>query len=165
MDEIENKVEKSILPSGRIHYILSGSYTMFLFAVIFGVIFDIVVPIKFLNSNICNIVGVVFIMLSTLLIYWAQSSSHKAKKQSKAHTSPMLFAHGPYKYMRNPTHFGVFVLTLGLGFLLCSPFSIIFTVIVHIISKIFILRKQDNHLKGKYGKDYDDYFKKVKDWI
>ena len=56
-------------------------------------------------------------------------------------------------------------MSLGLGFLINSFFSVLFILIIHIISKFILNKKQDKILKERYGDVYSDYLKKVKDWL
>lgn len=146
---------------GRVHFILSHSYVIFLLAVVFGVVFDIVVPLRMFRGLVSQYFGLILIVLGSLLAYWAQKSSHVTKK-TKNESGNLVFMHGPYKYLRSPTHFGLFIMTLGLAVLISSPFSVLFTIIAEIITKIFFIKKEEKILSLKYGENYDNYKSQVK---
>lgn len=149
---------------GMIHFVLSHSYSVFLVAVVLGLIFDVVFPFSFFENPIFKYGGVVLIALGSVLIYWSQwSSAQTAKKQIVE--SERNFAHGPYKYSRNPTHIGISIMTLGLGFILNSVFSIIFVVIASVVTKSIFLRKEESLLEKKYGEVYRTYKEKVGKWL
>lgn len=105
------------------------------------------------------------LIVSSLIIYWAQFTSSNYKKRVKKDSSRSHFEHGPYKYLRSPTHFGLFIMTLGFSLIINSLFSVLFTLIAYIISKFFFLKKEEEILEGKYGEVYTEYKKKVKNWI
>jgi protein-S-isoprenylcysteine O-methyltransferase Ste14 len=42
-----------------------------------------------------------------------------------------------------------------------SPFSIIFIIIGHLLSKLIFLKKEENLLEKKYGQVYTEYKKKT----
>jgi protein-S-isoprenylcysteine O-methyltransferase Ste14 len=105
------------------------------------------------------------LIVSSLIIYWAQFTSSNYKKRIGKESSRSHFEHGPYKYLRSPTHFGLFIMTLGFSLIINSLFSVLFTFIAYLISKFFFLKKEEEILEGKYGEAYTEYKKKVKNWI
>jgi protein-S-isoprenylcysteine O-methyltransferase Ste14 len=161
MEEDNNILDKDFR-QGRVHFILSNSYTTFLFAVILGVIFDLVFSYKIFSDELFNYFGVILITLGSILVYWAQSSSSVLEKDEN---SEIKFNRGPYKYLRSPTHLGIFIMTLGLAMVINSLFSFLFVIIAHIISKIFFVKKQQKILEKKYGETYINYKNKTKDRI
>ena len=150
---------------GMVHFILSNSYTVFLFAVVLGVIFDMIVPIDIFNTPIYQYGGLILIMIGSILVYWAQSSSYHSKVEMKKDKTERNFAKGPYKYSRNPTHIGLTLLTLGLGFVINSLFSVIFIIITSLVTKAIFLKKEEDLLEEEYGQVYTDYKKKVNSWL
>lgn len=163
MDE-KNK-ENNDIDTRMIHFSLSFSYTTFLFAVILGVIFDMIFPLQMLVEEYYKYIGVILIFIGSVLAYWAQTTSRRSKNYEVKERNVSDFLRGPYKYIRTPTHFGIFVMTLGLALAISSPFSIIFTIIAHAISKLIFIRKEESLLEKKYGQVFVDYKKKVKNWI
>lgn len=165
MDEnIKNK-ESSSSNGSVIHQILLHSYSVFLFAVILGVLFDIVFHFNLFSNKIFQYIGILFIVIGSLVVYWAQYTSANYNEEKALLKNKSYFNRGPYKYLRTPTHSGLFIMTLGLAILINSLFSVVFTILAHIITKIFFVRKQEKILENKYGDVYGDYKKKVKNWL
>jgi protein-S-isoprenylcysteine O-methyltransferase Ste14 len=150
---------------GTVHFILLHSYLIFLLAVILGVFFDTFLNGKIFHNGVYQYIGLLLLIISSLIIYWAQSTSSNYKQREKRNEEDSHFEHGPYKYSRSPTHFGLFIMTLGLALIINSLFSIIFTIIAYLITKFFFLRKEEELLEKKYGETYVEYKKKVKNWI
>ena len=150
--------------SGVVHVLLSNSYIMFFFAVVLGVIFDIFFPINLFKGVIYEYVGLVLLVLGTIIIYWSQYTTRSAGKIASGRDTNF-FLHGPYRYTRNPTNFGLTLSILGFGFLIHSSFSVIFILVTYIISKIFFIKRQDTILEERYGEVFVEYRKKVKDWL
>lgn len=161
----EKNKENNDIDTRMIHFSLSFSYTTFLFAVILGVIFDMIFPLQILGEEYYKYIGVVLIFIGSVLAYWAQTTSRRPKNYEVKERDVSDFLRGPYRYIRTPTHFGLFVMTLGLALSISSPFSIIFTIIAHAISKLIFIRKEESLLEKKYGQVFVDYKKKVKNWI
>lgn len=149
---------------GMVHFILSHSYTVFMLAVVLGLILDVFIPVEIFHKSIYQYIGIVMIILGSIVIYWAQSTSNCTKKEEKAGASRN-FARGPYRYNRSPTHIGLSVMTLGLGFILNSAFSILLVIIAYCVTKMIFLKKEEILLEKKYGEIYCAYKKKVRNWL
>lgn len=163
MNETKNTVNNH--RKDIVHFILLHSYFIFLFAVILGVLFDFTLKEKIFSNPIYQYAGFFMLIISSIIIYWAQESSSNYKEKIKKNNSRSHFEYGPYKYLRSPTHFGLFIMTLGFGLIINSLFSVIFTFVAYAISKFFFLKREEKILEGKYGQIYTDYKKKVKNWI
>jgi protein-S-isoprenylcysteine O-methyltransferase Ste14 len=166
MEEINHKVEKDDKKEGRgVHFILSHSYLVFLFSVILGAIFDIFVLSNFFRHIPYQEIGFILIIFGSIVVYWAQRTSGNYKEHIAKQKGESFFYRGPYKFSRHPTHFGLFIMTLGLAFLINSLFSVIFTILAYLLTKKFFIKKQEKILEKKYGEVYKDYKKKVQNWI
>jgi protein-S-isoprenylcysteine O-methyltransferase Ste14 len=145
-----------------VHFLLSHSYLVFLASVILGVVFDIIIPSDIFSGDYYQQVGLICIFLGSIIIFWAQRTSGSYKDNS---LSDSFFFRGPYKFSRHPTHFGLFIMTLGLAFIINSLFSVIFTIVAHFLTKFFFVKKQEEILERKYGETYLKYKRRVKNWI
>jgi protein-S-isoprenylcysteine O-methyltransferase Ste14 len=160
---IKNHYEK--IRSGMVHVILSQSYTVFLIAVFFGLILDLAWHITIFNDPFYSYAGFAMIVLGSVLAYWAQSTTRCTKKEMEDGLQERDFERGPYKYSRNPTHLGLTLMTLGLGFILHSFFSVVAIIFASLITKFIFLRKEERLLERKYGATYCEYKRKVKTWV
>lgn len=162
------KNEEVLLRKGIIHFVLLHSYLIFFIAIVFGVIFDVFIPSIIFQNLIFQKIGIIIIFLGTALIYWAQISSGIKNKIHIENLTIKSFENGPYKYFPNPTHLGLFIMTLGLGFVINSLFTIIFVIVAYILIKIIFVKKQEKIFKSKYGQVYIDYlnkFSKLNKWL
>jgi protein-S-isoprenylcysteine O-methyltransferase Ste14 len=164
---MENKEEKGNIEErgGMVHFILLHSYMVFLFAVVLGALFDTFLKKPLFSDDVYPNLGFCMIIIGSVLIYWAQKTSSNSRKKTQKDNSKAYFASGPYRYLRSPTHLGLFIMTLGLGFLINSFFSVVFTIIAYFITKWVFLKKEEKVLERKYGQVYRDYKKKVRNWI
>jgi len=168
MDQTEENKENELnmYRKGAVHFILVHSYLIFLIAIIIGVFFDtFFIKEKIFSNGIYQYIGLIMLVTSSAIIYWAQeTSSNYQQKKIKDNKRP-LFESGPYRYLRSPTHFGLFIMTLGFSLIINSLFGIIFTLIAYGITKFIFLKKEEKLLEKKYGQEYSDYKKKVKNWV
>jgi len=166
MDETNDNIateatgSKVIHPKHKTHNILAHSYSVYFLLLIVGVVLDLLVPILVFNIIIMISVGFILLILATILIIWAQ---HTSRRLNTSHpVTKETFCKGPYCYTRTPTHWGLFFLILGFGFIMNTFFIIILTILAFIITKLFFLKKQESVLTDRYRKAYLEYKKEVK---
>jgi protein-S-isoprenylcysteine O-methyltransferase Ste14 len=116
--DCEHKIEKQKVRV-RVHSVLAESYTVYLVAFVFGLFFSAAWPIKIFNSDAFVNVSAGILLLSSLLILWAQRSSKKFNKENLTKKS---FENGPYRFTRNPTNLGLFISVTCFGFIINSFF-------------------------------------------
>ncbi|HPS21460.1 MAG TPA: methyltransferase [Candidatus Paceibacterota bacterium] len=142
----------------RIHRVLAQSYLVYLFALFAGLIFSAAFPVKIHVSDFLLSLSAVILMLSSVLIFWAQKSTKNFKKENITKES---FKKGPYRYLRNPTNIGIFLLMLSFGVIVNSVSVILFTIVASFFARFVFLRKEKSLLEKKYGKAYIEYKKDV----
>ncbi|RCX16339.1 protein-S-isoprenylcysteine O-methyltransferase Ste14 [Anaerobacterium chartisolvens] len=71
---------------------------------------------------------------------------------------------GLYKYIRNPTYLGLFMLNIGV-WLIWPTFSIFLLNIVFILFLDIQVRCEEDHLYSVHGNSYDEYKKRTKRYI
>ncbi len=161
MDLIDKKEEEVniLIHKDKVHHVLAHSYMFYFVAFIFSLILDFMFPLKILDQSMTIPLGSIFLIIATVLIFWAQKSSHKLDKENMTKET---FCRGPYLYTRSPTHLGLFLMILGFGFIVNSFFIVFFALISFFITKSIFIRKQEKILEEKYGAPYLEYKKSVK---
>jgi protein-S-isoprenylcysteine O-methyltransferase Ste14 len=154
----EHKIEKQ-KSRKRVHHILAESYTVYLFAFILGLLLSAGWPLKIFENNVFVGISVIIFLLSSILILWAQRSSKKLEKENLTKES---FEKGPYRFTRNPTNLGLFLLVTCFGIIINSFFVVLFTLIAFFISRLFFIKKEEALLASKYGEPYLEYKKIVR---
>ena len=142
----------------NIEILLSKSYSVYFFAFIFGLFLDAIFSLSF-NNKVLGIVGISLLVFATLLVYWAQKVNSKPVYLSNGNRD---FTLGPYKYSRNPTQTGIFLIQLGAGLAMGSYFVIVGAILALLYSTKVVIKKEENRHIKKYGQVYLDYMKKVR---
>ncbi len=150
----ENCIEKQ-----SIHAILAHSYAVHLILFLVGAILDLLFNFKFIYGSWVVPLGIFFLIVGTILVFWAQKTS---RNLDKSNLSRETFRHGPYRYTRVPTNFGLFFLALGFGLTINAFFVILSAFVSFLLSKFTFLAKQEKILATKYGAPYLEYKKMVR---
>ncbi len=154
------KIDKSFL----VHTVLGHSYLVYFVTLLFGLLIDTKWTVRFSVPYLPPI-GFVLLFVGPALILWAQYTSHKlAVKQivKNPETSVHDFIRGPYMFTRSPTHLGLFLMIIGLGFLFNSVSIVTTTLLAFLITKTIFLTKEEKLLEEKYGEEYQKYKEQVK---
>jgi protein-S-isoprenylcysteine O-methyltransferase Ste14 len=76
-----------------------------------------------------------------------------------------LVARGPYRYARNPMYVGGATLLLGYGLLQRSPSILVFVPAWWLLIHVLVVLYEEQTLRGKFGRDYDEYCRRTPRWI
>lgn len=142
------------------HHVLAHSYSVYFILLLVGVTLDLIFKFKIFTDSIMVPVGFLFLVLASIIIFWAQKTGRDLRKVGEVKTEH--FCHGPYCYTRIPTQWGLFFLMLGFGIITNSFFIILSTIISFSIFKFIFIGKHDRILIEKYGTAYREYQKLVK---
>ena len=77
----------------------------------------------------------------------------------------LLVVEGPYRYVRNPMHSGVFITLYGEGLLFGSVPVLIFVTVAFVFHWFYIPLMEERWLKEKFGEEYLTYKRNVPAWI
>lgn len=163
MNEISEKSQKP-KPKLTIHHVLAHSYAVYFLAFIIGVMLDWYFPTP-LFTVAQPWIGVIILLVGTILVLWAQTTSRRTHPLRNAEETKDDIAHfksGPYRYLRSPTHWGLAFLLLSYGFLVNELISTVIALVTFFITRIIFVRKEEQMLAEKYGKPYQEYKKTVR---
>lgn len=135
-----------------IHNILAHSYLVYLIFSLLGLFAD-----TFFNVNInipfFNTLAIIFYGAGPALVLWAQYTSHKFAGKD-------YFNHGPYRFLRNPTHLGLLILVTGFSLINGSIIFFTITLVGYILSSYFF-QKYEEILHSENNQSYTDYKNKT----
>ncbi len=154
--EVQNVPEKTI-----IHSTLAYSYSLYFFGFLIGFVLDDIFMLKPFDESFGQPLGLFWMILASLFIFWAQRTSRVSKKQRLAGNDKQVFLKGPYRATRIPTHVGLTFLLIGFGIFDNLPFVILFAVISFVATKYTFVKKEEALLQKKYGEPYTEYKKEV----
>jgi protein-S-isoprenylcysteine O-methyltransferase Ste14 len=113
----------------------------------------------FLNENIkwyFRIIPGIIILVGAQYIAWSGIKTVFGEVREP----PRVITEGVFSIVRHPVYFGSFMAFFGLVFMTSSLFSFLIWIIM-IIFYYYISRYEEKLLLTKFGKEYEDYMKKV----
>ena len=137
-----------------IHTTLARSYMAYFLFSMLGLLadsiagFDVVVPYGSAIAILCFIAG-------PLLMMWAQRTSNHFRKKT-LDAKPLYFQHGPYRYLRNPTHLGMVIMVTGYAAVSGSVIFLAVTLVGYIVSNV-LFKRYEAIVVEQYGEEYTNY--------
>lgn len=107
------------------------------------------------NYTILTVVGAVMIFIGALIVI------HCGRKVLKSFSGGRLITDGLYKIFRNPMYAAYLLFILpGLALLFNSWLALTTVIVNYILFSVFI-KHEHRYLQEKFGKEYEEYLKKV----
>lgn len=146
-----------------VHHVLARSYFAFFMSVVVGIGLHSLYPADLFPVPQREF-GMLIILLSTMLIIWAQTTSNKGRQEryQSANLTHEHFLRGPYKYLRSPTNVGLTALVVGYGFLINSLMLVISVIVFAIVIRAVLIPKEERILESRFGDSYREYKKRVR---
>ena len=142
-----------------IHTTLAHSYLVYFVCSVVGLFADTLIGFD-VTMRFGPQIAIICFGAGALLIAWAQyTSRYYAKHEGDSPSSPYFF-HGPYRYMRNPTHLGMVILVTGYTVVSGSIVFFVLTLIGYLVSNIFF-HTYEAILTRTYDGEYKNYQSKV----
>jgi protein-S-isoprenylcysteine O-methyltransferase Ste14 len=120
-----------------------------LIVIILGIIIYLVCAISFLLRG-----------LGTPMIWFAKPLKFLVGEEPKK-----LVAKGIYKYSRNPMYVGVLLTVLGEALFYQREVLFHYLIFLFLLFHLVVIMIEEPHLKRKFGKEYEEYRKKVRRWF
>lgn len=142
------------LKKPSVHIVLAKSYLTYFIFCSFGLFLEVFFPMNIYVPH-HTFFAVICFAVGPLLILWAQYTSKRFEIVKKQTGQPQ-FNRGPYRYLRNPTQFGLVVLVGGYALVTSASTLFIATGIAYLISNIFF-KQHEEILESRYGEPYKEY--------
>ncbi|MBI5727936.1 MAG: isoprenylcysteine carboxylmethyltransferase family protein [Ignavibacteriales bacterium] len=104
--------------------------------------------------------GLLMVILGELIRLWGVSwAGSETRTTNDGVGSSYLVVSGPFSYVRNPLYLGNILIYVGVGFMsnAAFPYLQIAALLFFVWQYNVIVGAEEKFLKGKYGKDYDEF--------
>lgn len=108
-----------------------------------------------LNES-AEIFGIALILLGQIL-----RTSARGYKLEHSQAGASLVMGGPYSLVRNPMYLGIFLIGLGIMLMLFQWWAALIFAVVFTSRYIFLIFKEEKRLLSLFGRDYENYCRRV----
>jgi protein-S-isoprenylcysteine O-methyltransferase Ste14 len=113
-----------------------------------------------------NWVGLALAVAGQVLRFYTLGQARDGTSGQDANLIAVQLNHrGPYAYVRNPLYVGNLGICLGLMLIAHDPWVYALGLGFFFGSYYFIIRAEENFLRGRFGEAYEDFLRKVPRWL
>jgi protein-S-isoprenylcysteine O-methyltransferase Ste14 len=119
------------------------------------------------RCGICSTLGQFLVLAGIVIIADCSRLFTKIGRGTPAPSAmpEKLVTKGLYQFSRNPMYLGMFSVLLGEFLYLGSLLLFLYLILIIIIFHLDIVRREEPELKGRFGKEYEEYSQKVPRWL
>lgn len=112
------------------------------------------------------IIGFIILLIGESIRFWGVSYAGGETRTTKVGASNLV-TQGPFAYVRNPLYAGNMLIYFGISVMDNSlfPYLQIIGIVYFYIQYHFIVKDEENFLRGKFKEKYDDYYNSVPSFI
>ena len=112
------------------------------------------------------VLGVGIIIFSFILIYFSVGVFRQNNEDPNPTTvTNTLITSGIFKHIRNPMYLSLTLFQFGVGIALSFLHISLMSFVTGILLHFFVILREENYLKLKFGRKYEDYLKNSRRWI
>jgi protein-S-isoprenylcysteine O-methyltransferase Ste14 len=118
-------------------------------------------------SLVTVLIGLGVALVGEGLRFWGVLYAGSATRTTGRVGADRLVTDGPYAHVRNPLYVGNFFLSLG-TVLMCwawMPWMVLVLMGAFAVQYGSIVREEERFLRGRFGRDYDEYCRHVRRWL
>ena len=118
------------------------------------------------GSSASRIAGSVLVLVGLALAIWGRKTMTRAGTNvNPRQPSTALVVTGPFRYMRNPLYVAMFILYIGLAFLLNTLWPIVLIAVLFPLMHWGVVLREERYLERKFGETYSRYCAVTRRWI
>lgn len=110
--------------------------------------------------------GVVVMVLAVALFAWCWRELRLHSTTINPHrAASSLVASGPFGYSRNPIYVSLTLLQIGIGLVAASTWTLLMLAWVLPVMQRFVIAREEEHLRWRFGQQYAHYCERVRRWL
>jgi protein-S-isoprenylcysteine O-methyltransferase Ste14 len=110
--------------------------------------------------------GIVLIVIAVLLFAWCLRELRVHNTTINPHrAASALVDSGPFGHSRNPIYVSLTVLQVGIGLAAASTWVLLMLAWVMPVMQRFVIAREEEHLRWRFGQEYAHYCERVRRWL
>lgn len=118
------------------------------------------------SSTARDIAGVLLVVAGIAWVVWGMWTFYRAATPIiPVAPAARIVTWGPYRFGRNPMYTGLGVAYVGLSLMFNVLWSLLILPMVYVALVVFVVRREERHLKASFGNEYSDYCSHTRRWF
>jgi protein-S-isoprenylcysteine O-methyltransferase Ste14 len=164
-------VEQKVMDTETAGAVVRPPY-LFLAALLLGFVLDHVLPLSFPVSRIglahwisAGVAGLLIVIGIAAFAAGVRSFSSATTPVQGTKPTSALVTSGIHGWSRNPIYLGMFLLYVGIGLVVRSPWILILTLPLAITIRYAVVAREETYLERRFGDAYRHYKTHVRRWL
>lgn len=152
--------------------VIARPIRLFPAALLLGFVLDHLLPLPFGIPRIgavhwisAVVAGALILIGVTLFAAGAANFSRAATPLPTNQPARVLVTTGIYGWTRNPVYLGFFLIYIGTGIAVYSPWVLVLTLPMAIAIRYGVVAREETYLERRFGTTYRDYKARVRRWV
>lgn len=117
-------------------------------------------------GSVTHLLGWLLITLGIILLGWTSITLWQHRTTVNPYKAVThLCTNGPFHYSRNPIYVGDWLIFIGISVLLSTWWPLLFSPLIWVVLRYFVIRYEEAHLEAKFGSAYQNYQTQVRRWL
>jgi protein-S-isoprenylcysteine O-methyltransferase Ste14 len=139
---------------------------LFIAVIIGGRLLERLFPIPHIPPELGHVAGALMVSLGVANDIWCALTLRRRKTTILPHrAASALVTSGPFRYSRNPIYLSELALTLGLGLLVLSIWTIALVPLLFFALSKLAIEPEERHLQRKFGAEFQQYAARTPRWL
>ena len=139
---------------------------VYLLALLFGLLLDRRLHIRFLPRRVGRIIGSSLVGGGVALAAWFVQTMRGAETTIRI-DKPVsgLVQDGPFRYSRNPGYVALTMIYAGIAILRNALWAILFLPLLLLVTQRELIEREERYLERTFGEEYLAYKRRVRRWV
>lgn len=112
------------------------------------------------------LLGLLMVVLALSIVAWAFVTFKNINTTIMPNKAAShLATNGPFRWSRNPIYVADIILISGIALATGNPWMLITAAVAIFAIEEFAIKREEVHLKAKFGQDWAEYSRKVRRWV
>jgi protein-S-isoprenylcysteine O-methyltransferase Ste14 len=140
---------------------------LYLAFLVLGILLSAAYPVHLLPSAVAWPLGIVVLAAGIALgPMWGIPTMRGANTTVRPdRAATHLVTEGPFRYSRNPLYVAMTLMYAGIAIIANSLWALLLLIPVVVFMSLFVIRREEAHLRGAFGEEYERYRARVRRWL
>jgi protein-S-isoprenylcysteine O-methyltransferase Ste14 len=140
---------------------------LYISVIVLGILLDVAYPVHFLPSAAAWTIGSLILAVGIALgPVWGIRTMQRANTTVRPdRPATTLLTDGPFRYSRNPLYLALTLMYTGIAIIANSLWALLLLAPLVLFMSLFVIRREEAHLRRVFDGEYESYRARVRRWL
>ena len=140
---------------------------LYVAVLVLGILLGAAYPVHFLPSAVAWTIGSLIVVAGLALgPFWGIRAMRRANTTVRPdRPATTLVTDGPFRYSRNPLYLALTLMYAGIAIIANSLWALLLLAPLVLFMSLFVIRREEAHLRRVFDGEYESYRARVRRWL